>query len=90
MDQRVSILYKYHISLTEMVKGSPDVHVSILYKYHISLTKYSTFWTLVDKNIEKQLILTCFFRPPQYFVVFLVLKIRQNRSMVEKYRFNYS
>jgi hypothetical protein len=28
--------------------------VSILYKYHSSLTKYSTFWTLIDKNIEKR------------------------------------
>ncbi len=27
--------------------------VSILYKYHSSLTKYSTFWPLINKNIEK-------------------------------------
>ena len=50
------------------------------------LTKYSTFWALVDKNIEKWLNLAYFFRPPRYFVVFLVLKILQNRSMVEKRR----
>ncbi|MBD9052299.1 MAG: hypothetical protein EGR23_01525, partial [Holdemanella biformis] len=61
-----------------------------LYKYHISLTKYSTFWALVDKIVEKWLNLAYFFRPPRYFMAFLVLKILQNGSMVEKFRFNYS
>ena len=51
---QVSILYKYHISLQEFLrKLYKHTLVSILYKYHISLTKYSTFWTLIDKNIEK-------------------------------------
>ena len=61
--------------------------VSILYKYHISLSKYSTFLALVSKNVVKWVNLACFFRPPRYFVVFFVLKILQNRSMVEKCRF---
>ena len=87
----VSILYKYHISQKTLQKEAVRrMKVSILYKYHISLTKYSTFWALVDKIVKKRLNLVYFFRPSRYFVVFFVLKILQNRSMVEKFRFNYS
>ena len=60
--------------------------VSILYKYHISLTKYSTFWTLISKNVVKWVNLAYFFRPPHFFWVFFVLFYLQNRSMVEKCR----
>ena len=52
--QLVSILYKYHISRVGWIIFTTNLQsVSILYKYHIFLTKYSTFWTLIDKNVEK-------------------------------------
>ena len=57
--------------------------VSILYKYHISLTKYSTFWPLVFKNVEKRSILAYIFRPPPVFRLFSVLKLTQIKVMVE-------
>ena len=80
----VSILYKYHISQKAFDKKEENVTVvSILYKYHISLTKYSTFWTLIDKNIEKQLILAYIFRPPPVFRLFFMLKSARIWVMVE-------
>ena len=52
--KEVSILYKYHIFLWQHLQKTQTTQtVSILYKYHIFLTKYSTFWTLIEKNIEK-------------------------------------
>ncbi len=57
--------------------------MSILYKYHISLTKYSTFWPLVFKNVEKRSILAYIFRPPPVFRLFSVLKLTQIKVMVE-------
>ncbi|EEC90752.1 hypothetical protein EUBIFOR_00656 [Holdemanella biformis DSM 3989] len=49
----MSILYKYHIFPVSTACKDVIDRVSILYKYHIFLTKYSTFWTLIDKNVEK-------------------------------------
>ena len=70
----ISIIFPVQI---ETESGHKFMRVSILYKYHISLTKYSTFWTLIAKNVEKRSILTYIFRPPPVFRLFLVFKSAQ-------------